>query len=200
MRSLVASLAALALAAPSAALAQPVSTVGGAGPDTYLELHLGAFLPQSSDLDRLDPNVSVGGTFGARFSPNLSAELEVAYYRASGSEAGWKGAVDAIPVTASVRLRYPMKVAEVSALAGGGIHFAHEWVEIAPASPGGATTERSARDTAFGYHVGAEAAFNLSPTMRVGVEGRWSFLTAEFDGVDTDLGGLRLAATLGYHF
>ena len=194
MRSLVAPFAAIALAVPAAALAQPVSTVGGAGPDTYLELHLGGFVPQSSDLDGLDPNLDLGGTFGARFNPNLSAELEVGYYRASGTQSGVKGVVDAIPVTASLRLRYPMKVAELSAFAGGGVHFAHESIDSA------VTGYRSSGDTAFGYHVGAEAAFNLSPMMRVGFEVRRTFVTASFDGGDLDIGGLRLAATLGYEF
>jgi len=198
MRTVVASFAALALVVPAGALAQPVSTMGGAGPDTYLEVHAGAFVPQSKDLDRLDPNLAFGGTFGARFNPNVSAELEIAYARASGTGTDWKSAFDEIPVTASLRLRYPMKVAELSAFAGGGVHFAHLWVE----SGGGTVTalDHSAHDTVFGYHIGAEAAFNLSPTMRVGFEVRETFATAKFDGVSTDIGGLRLAATAGWHF
>lgn len=197
MRSLVASLAALALAIPAAAHAQPVSTMGGAGPDTYLELHLGGFVPQSKDLETLDPGIAVGGTFGARFNPNLSAELELGYYRASGTDAGVKGTLGVVPVTASLRLRYPFKVAELSAFAGGGLHFAHWSVS---SSLGGAPVELSTDSTAFGYHVGAEGAFNLSPTMRVGFEVRRTFVKPRFNGVDVDVGGLRLAATLGYHF
>ncbi len=197
MRTLVACLAALALCAPAAAAAQPVSTMGGAGPDTYLELHLGAFLPQG-DIDSLNPGVAFGGTFGARFNPNVSAELELGYYRANGGASGFgvggasavDGFFEAIPVTASVRLRYPMKVAELSAFGGGGIHFAH----LSTSGSGGF------HDTAFGAHVGAEAAFNLSPTMRVGFEVRRTFVNASFETRTTDVGGLRLAATLGYHF
>ncbi|HET8540439.1 MAG TPA: outer membrane beta-barrel protein [Anaeromyxobacter sp.] len=195
MRSLVASFAALALAVPAAARAQPVSTMGGAGPDTYLELHLGAFVPQSSDLDALDPNVDLGLTFGARFTQNLSAEIETGYYRASATESsGVKGVMDAIPIVASLRFRYPLKVAELSAFGGGGIHFAHT------STSGLGAFDSSASDTAFGYHLGGEAAFMLSPTMRVGFEVRRTFVNASFDGADTDIGGLRLAATLGYHF
>lgn len=198
MRNLVASLAALALAVPAVATAQPVSTVGGAGPDTYLEFHVGAFLPQSSDLDGLDPNVDLGLTFGARFNPNLSAEMELGYYRASGSpSAGLDSALGVVPFTASLRLRYPMKVAEMSAFAGGGLHFAKI---SASYDLLGSTFEDSASDTAFGWHVGAELAFNFSPTMRAGFEVRRTFVNATFNGVDTDIGGLRLAATLGWHF
>ncbi len=194
MKSLVASFAALALAVPAAARAQPVSTLGGAGPDTYLELHLGAFLPQSSDLKSLDPNVSVGALFGARFTPNVSVELQVGYDRASGTSAGVSRAFQDVPVTANLRLRYPMKVAELSVFAGGGIHFA----DLSADSD--LTGWTSSHDTTFGYQVGAEAAFNLSPTMRVGFEVMRSIVTAKFEGQSVDIGGLRLAATLGYHF
>ncbi len=194
MKSLVASFAALALAVPAAARAQPVSTVGGAGPDTYLELHLGAFLPSSSDLKSLDPNVSVGALFGARFTPNVSVEIQAGYDRASATSAGVSRAFQDVPVTANLRLRYPMKVAELSVFAGGGIHFA---AISADSDVGGWT---SSHDTAFGYQLGAEAAFNLSPTMRVGFEVMRSFVDASFEGQRTDIGGLRLAATLGYHF
>jgi opacity protein-like surface antigen len=163
--------------------------MGGAGPDTYLELHLGGFVPQSSDLDGFDPGIALGGTFGARFNPNLSAELEAAYYRSSAGNSGFDTHLGVFPVTASLRLRYPAKFAELSGFAGGGLHFAHLWNSLA-----------SSDDTAFGWHVGAEAAFNLSPTMRIGFEVRRTFVNASFEGVDVNLGGLRLAATLGYHF
>jgi opacity protein-like surface antigen len=99
-----------------------------------------------------------------------------------------------VPVTANLRLRYPMKVAELSVFAGGGIHFAQL------SSDSDLTGWSSSHDSAFGYQLGAEAAFNLSPTMRVGAEVCETFVTAKFDGTSTDIGGLRLAATLGYHF
>jgi opacity protein-like surface antigen len=196
MRTVVASfVAALALAVPAGALAQPVSTMGGAGPDTYLELHLGAFLPQSNDLDSLDPKVSFGGLFGARFTPNVSVELAVDYDRASATSSGHvTRAFQDVPVTANLRLRYPMKVAELSVFAGGGIHFAQVSVDS------DLTGWSSSNDTVFGYQLGAEVAFNLSPTMRVGFEVMRSIVSASFDGTSTDIGGLRLAATVGYHF
>lgn len=194
MRTVVASFAALALAVPAGALAQPVSTMGGAGPDTYLEFHLGAFLPQSNDLDALDPKVSFGGLFGARFNPNVSVELAVDYDRASASSAGVTSAFQDIPLTANLRLRYPMKVAELSVFAGGGIHFAQL------SSDSDLTGWHASNDAVFGYQLGAEAAFNLSPTMRVGFEAMRSFVSASFRGTSTDIGGLRLAATVGYHF
>lgn len=196
MRSLVASIAALALAIPAAAAAQPVSTMGGAGPDTYLELHLGAFVPEG-DLDALDPNVDFGLTFGARFNPNLSAEVGIGYARASANVSGGDRVFDEVPILANLRVRYPMKGAELSAFAGGGVHFAHV---SASTDVLGLSVYSSSRDTTFGWQVGAEAAFNFSPTMRAGFEVMRTFATASFGDASTDIGGLRLAGTLGYHF
>jgi hypothetical protein len=65
---------------------------------------------------------------------------------------------------------------------------------------GGVPIDTSDRATVFGFHVGGEGAFNLSPTMRVGFEVRRTFVNAKLYDVKTDIGGLRLAATLGYHF
>ncbi len=195
MRTVVASFAALALAVPAGALAQPDSTSGGGAPGTYVDVRFGAFLPRSKDTEALDPNVEIGGTVGGRFNRYLSAELDLAYYRASATTATEKNVLEAVPVTASVRLRYPTRVAEVSVFAGGGLHFAHAWT----GSPDVAGSHASSRDAALGYHLGAEAAFNLSRTMRVGIEARETFVTAKFDGADVDIGGLGLAATLGWH-
>jgi opacity protein-like surface antigen len=199
MRTLAAAAAALALLAPAAARPQPVSTYGGDGPDTYLDLHLGAFVPQSDDLDALDPGIAFAGTFGALFTRNLGVEGTLGYYRADGSVPGSMVTPDTdltlhvLPMLVSLRFVAPLKVAELSARAGGGIHFAS-------LSSGSGGFERSDSDTAFGFHVGASAAFNLSRTMLFGVDVLRTFVDADFDGADADLGGLLVSVMLGYKF
>jgi outer membrane protein W len=198
MRTLAAAAAALALLAPAAARPQPVSTYGGSGPDTYLDLHLGAFVPQSDDLDDLDPGIAFAGTFGALFTPNLGVEGTLGYYRAHGSVPGSAVtpdtdlALNVVPVLVSLRFVAPLKVAELSARAGAGVHFASF------SSHGG--LRRSDEDTAFGFHVGASAAFNLSRTMLFGVDVLRTFVDTDFDGVDADIGGLLVSVMLGYKF
>jgi opacity protein-like surface antigen len=192
MRLLVTAVAALAVLTPALSSAQPVSIQGGAGPDTYVELHLGAFLPQHDDLDEFETGWGLGGTFGARFTPNLGVEAELGFVRARDTATD-QTLLD-VPFAASLRLRLPLKVAELSALAGAGLHFARLDTDVL----GAGSVSDSA--TAFGFHVGAAAAFNLSPTMLFGVEARRTFVKADFEGVDVNLDGLRLALTLGYHF
>jgi opacity protein-like surface antigen len=188
MKKLAAAAAALALLAPAAAHAQPVTTYGGAGPDTYLNLQLGAFVPQSDDLDAFDPGVAFSGTFGALFTKNLGVEGTLGYYRADAGDAR----VGVVPFLVSLRLVAPLKVAELSARAGGGIHFAG----FSSDGPLGV----SESDTTFGFHVGAAVGFNLSPTMTFGVDVLRTFATANFGGGDVDLGGLLATVQLGYKF
>jgi opacity protein-like surface antigen len=185
----------LALLAAPAVQAQPVSA--RSGPDTYLELDLGAFLPQAKDLDKFDPGVAFSGTFGAMFTRNVGAEASLGYYRATATFKGATPILDVdkslnvVPVLVSVRLVAPFKTVEFSARAGVGIHFAS-----LHASGGGASASSSA--TAFGFQAGGSAAFNLSPTMLVGLDVMGTFAEARFNGAATRLDGVIVAVKLGY--
>jgi opacity protein-like surface antigen len=196
MKLPVALFVALSLLAAPAARAQPVSA--RSGPDTYLVLGLGAFLPQAGDIDKLDPNVALSGTFGAMFTPNVGAEASVGYYRASGSLAaapplpGVDETLGVVPILAGVRLVAPFKTLEFYGRAGVGVHFA----SLHATTSAGASTDASA--TAFGWQAGAGVAFKLSPTMLVGLDLLGTFAEAKFKGVSTRLDGITLAVTLGY--
>jgi hypothetical protein len=185
---------ALALLAAPVARAQPVSSSSGPGPKTYLELDLGAFLPTASDIKNLDPNVALSGTFGAMFTPNLGAEATLGYYRAAVSEAGSDRSLNVVPVLVNLRLVAPFKALELSARGGVGIHFA----SIHVTGAGSGSLYDSA--TAFGFQVGGSAAFNLSPTMLVGMDVLATFASAKFAGVDTSIDGLIISAKLGYRY
>jgi len=192
MRLVAVALAAALLVPAAAARAQPVSSLSGPGPDTYLELHAGAFLPQQEDIDALDPGYAFGGTFGARFSPNVSVEGGVGYLRATGEQSGVNLTLSDVPITASVRLRFPFKVAELAAIGGVGLH-------VASLSSKVGTDTVSDTSTAFGFHLGAAAAVNLSPTMLVGLDVRRTFVQPRFSGVRTGIDGIAAALTLTYH-
>lgn len=192
MRTLAVAVA--ALLGPVAVHAQPVSSLGGPGPDTYLQLHLGGFLPQHDDVEALDPGYAFGGTFGARFSPYVGVEAGLEYLRATGEDAGVRVRLSDVPITVSLRLRAPLKVAELAVIGGAGLHVTSFSAEPAT-GPGISDTS-----TSFGVHLGAAAAFNLSPMMLVGVDARRTFLEPKFDGERVRVDGLRIALTLTYHF
>jgi opacity protein-like surface antigen len=185
---------ALALLAAPAARAQPVSA--RSGPDTYLEFDLGTFIPQAADLNQFDPRVAVFGTFGAMFSPAIGAEASIGYYRAAATTRGTPPQPDTsqtlgiVPVLVNLRLVAPFKAVELSARAGVGMQFATLYVTGASSSYD--------KSTAFGWQVGASAAFNLSPTMLVGVDVLGSFAEAKFAGATVGLDGIVFTVKLGY--
>lgn len=198
MRSTVAGiLAAAALLAPAAGRAQPVSSLSGPGPDTWLEVHLGASIPQHPDLDGVDPGYAFGGAFGARFTRYLGVEGELGYSRATGKDGPVRLTASDLPIKANLRLRAPGKVVEVSAAAGVGLHFATLTTER-PDLLGG-TTSTSRTSAAFGFQVGAGLGFHLSPTMLAGVAVERSFVDPRFDGTAVRFDALRVAVTLTYH-
>ncbi len=209
MRMLTSLVAAAFFLAPAAAAAQPVSAVSG--PETYLQFHGGAFVPQG-DVDRFDAGFDLGILFGARLTRDVSAEGGVGYYRATAGRS-YQGcppglvcalnqpiteseALRVIPLTASVRLRHAFKFAEVAAFGGVGFHFAR--LSSTLESEGTRYVDTFSTSSAFGGHVGAAASFNLSPTMLVGVEAVRTFVPAKFEGVSTRLDGWRAALTLSY--
>lgn len=184
--------ASLVFLAPSAAGAQPVSE--SSGPDTYLQLRIGGFIPIGVDLEDLDPGLDLGGTFGARFGPVLAAELGLGYLRLEGRAEATDLALWDVPVTASLRVRAPLKIAEVSVFGGAAVHF----VSTSSHPDVGDVSEDDA--TAFGWHAGAEIAFHLSPMVRVGAEGAWSSARPRLEGGRIDLEGVRASITAAYHF
>lgn len=183
-------IAALLLALPQSARAQPVSEP--TGPDTYLQFHLGALLPRG-DVDHLDTGYTVGGTFGARFARHLAVEGGIAFERARLDGAAESALMD-VPLSVSLVARLPFKRAELAAYGGADLHLLRLTVD-APGIP-----ERGSNDAAFGGHVGARASANLWPTTLVGLDVRGTFAEASFGGTSTRVDGVRLAVTLQYRF
>jgi opacity protein-like surface antigen len=196
MRLFTALLAA-ALLAPAAASAQPVSTPsGGGGPPVWLAVHLGASVPQKSDLDGVDPGWDLGASLGAWFTPVIGVEGGVGYLHATGTSGGLERTVSDLPISANLRIRAPGKVVEVSAIAGASIHFAS--LRVRGAAAGG--QETSDDSMAFGAQVGVALDFHLTPTMLVGLDVQRSFVEPKFQGVGVRLDALRVAAALTHQF
>lgn len=189
-------LALAALLVPAAGRAQPVSSLSGPGPDTWVELHLGGWIPQDRDLDVVDPGFAFGGAFGARFTPYLGVDGGVGYVRATGTQAGAKLTVSDFPLTANLRLRAPLKVVEPFLAAGVGLHVATLATEV-PGLTAPVSSSRTA--VAFGAQISAGIGFHLSPTMLFGAAVERTFVEPRFDGTAVRLDALRAALTLTYH-
>jgi opacity protein-like surface antigen len=181
---------AVAVAAPARSSAQE-----GEGRSTYLEAHLGAWVPQDDDLDAIDTGFDFGATLGARFSRWLGVEGELSWTRATGYAGPAYLTLNTLPITASVRAILPLRRAELHALTGLGLHMAGlfgEW------STAGYAVGSSRWQAALGWHVGVGGSFRLSQTFRLGAEVRRTFANVSFDAFDLRIDGLRAAATLSY--
>jgi hypothetical protein len=197
MRTASAALLVAVLLVPAAAIAQPVSTPsGGGGPPVWLTVHLGATVPQNSDLDGVDAGYDLGGALGAWFTPVIGAEGGIGYLHATGTSGGVERTVSDLPISANLRLRAPGKVVELAAIAGVAIHFASLRVRGTAAS-GQAATDDS---MAFGAQVGVAVDFHLTPTMLVGFDVQRSFVEPKFQGAGVRLDALRIAAALTHQF
>ncbi len=185
MRSVI--VAAVVALLPLSARAQPVSEASG--PDTYLQVHLGAFVPRG-DFDDLDTGFTVGGAFGARFTPYLAVEGGVAYERAASNGPG-STTLDDVPIAVSLVARLPFKQGELAAYGGPDLHVVHLGV--------GGPPSRSWNEVGFGGHYGVRAAANIGPTALVGIDLSGTVAEAKFDRT-ARLDAFRLAVTLQYRF
>jgi len=181
--------AALALAVPLSAHAQPVSEA--TGPDTYLRVHLGAYVPASNALD-LSTGYTFGAVFGARFTQIVAVECGVAYEHARSNGTGGATLSD-VPISVSVAARLPLKKAELALYAGPDLH-------LVSVRTGSGLARQSSSDTAFGGHGGLRAGFNVWPTTLVGLDARASFARASFGSGHADINSVRIAVTLEYRF
>jgi hypothetical protein len=185
MRSIV--VAAVVALLPLSAGAQPVSDASG--PDTYLQVHLGAFVPRG-DLDQLDTGFTVGGAFGARFTRHLAVEGAVAFERATSSGPG-SITLNDVPIAVSLVARLPFKQGELAAYGGPDLHVVHLAMDGPPS--------RSWDEVGFGGHYGVRAAANLWPTALVGIDLSGTIAEAKLDRT-TRLDAFRLAVMLQYRF
>jgi opacity protein-like surface antigen len=199
---------------PSAAPApQPPPYAAHAAPNAMpvsLALRVGMYSPQDDSSDSLmsvmNDGIDFEGAVVLQVHPNVALEGAVGYYRSSSDKiTEWdptygtvtaKLGLSVIPITASVRFLGQVDRLTVFGLAGVGLHMASLKAEIdVPGFISGSATED---DNAFGFHVGAGAAIQVSPAASVGVELRRTFVDASFAGEDVDLGGLRIAAMLSF--
>jgi opacity protein-like surface antigen len=193
-------LAVATLAAASTGRAQ-VPAPHALGP--YGHLRLGVYIPNSSDLEGLNNGFNIDGALGYRFHPNFAAEAGVGYYGSStdtqsGGGVSVKGTFSDVPITLSAKAIYPAGQAELYGLFGVGIHN----VELGAEVSGLGTV--TAKDTAFGFHLGAGASFEVAPRLALSLDLRYLVGRATFSlaGQSTsgDIDALFVSGGLLYRF
>jgi opacity protein-like surface antigen len=200
MRSVRQLVALFATLVATAALAQaPASAPPGAfQPSSYLQLRLGIFSPQSSDLDGFDSGIALDASFGYRFHPNFAGEVGIGYWRssASASASGMTASatVSDLPVTASLKAIAPVGSMDLYGLVGFGLHSVKLEASVTGVASGSTT------GSAFGFHLGAGLAIPVSASASLGLDLRYLIASPSFNGVSLHVDGLQATGVLLYRF
>jgi opacity protein-like surface antigen len=203
MRNIRLALAAVLLAAAGTAAAQGAPAGLPPIPSTYMQLRLGLFLPQSSDLDGFNTGFAIDGAFGYRFTPNLAAEFGLGYFRSKGDTGVSNGVTvepkfSGVPVTASLKGILPVSpTVDLYGLVGVGLYFVTLGAE---GSAGGQTASVSFDDTAFGVQLGAGASFAITPAAFLTADLRYMIAKASFNGAEGNIDSLFLSVGIGTRF
>ncbi len=187
--------AAVALVAASSAFAQ---SGGSSQTGSYLQLRLGVFMPQGSDLDGFENGFAFDGAYGYRFHPNFAGEVGIGYLRSEASASAYGMTANAtlsdLPITASLKCILPLGPVDLYALLGVGLH---SFTFQASVTGVGSASESS---SAFGMHAGAGVAFPVTSSVSLGVDLRYLAAKPSFSGASLNFKGLVGSGALVYRF
>ncbi|NIS71193.1 MAG: outer membrane beta-barrel protein [Proteobacteria bacterium] len=178
----------------------------------YITLKGGLYSPQDGDFDTgLNGEIS----FGRYLNPNLALELAVGYLETEDSMSGVnptfgnfdrKDEITAFPLTLAAKGIFPIKSGELFGAGGVGVYLIEGETDISTGALGPFSFKGD--DTVFGFHLGFGGNVTIAENVFLGVEVKYLWAEAEFDGsisgvpieLDADLGGFTATAHLGLRF
>ena len=206
----IAPLVVCAVLLPVAGAAQPqAAAAGGPLSALYAFVRVGAVVPQHQDLDLYDagPAFEVGA--GYALGSHLAIEAAMGRFSMAGS-ASWSDPVggvekldvrlSGIPITGTLKLALPMSPLELHALAGVGVHFVSERVDLSRPNLAGGSFSGSDHDTVPGFHVGAGASIAVTPRLLVGADVRYLLASTHTFDAEAGMDSLLMGASLAYRF
>ena len=146
--------------------------------NSYAVVKGGVFYPEGS-LSNLGAGFTGELAYGYRFEEHLAVELSSGYFGSSktfsvsglGSGASLKESVDAVPLTAAIKIIVPIKKQfELYFLAGPGAYFVNSKASYSGAA---LSAPSSGNKTVAGGFLGTGVAYNITPKVFVGLEGKY---------------------------
>jgi opacity protein-like surface antigen len=174
--------------------------------NNYFTVKAGIYSPESDDLEGFDEGFNGEIAFGHYLNRNLALELGLGYF-----ETEWSGeycyngycgrekdSIDVVPLTVALKAIYPVGQLELYGLGGIGIYFSSGEAEGYVPDVGYVSLDDD--DVSLGGFLGAGLNFNITNEVFFGVEGKYHWVEAEFEGIDVELDGWTFTGNLGFRF
>ena len=176
----------------------------------YLVLKGGIYSPQNDKLDKFDTGFNGELAIGRYFNKNLAIELASGYFEtratknASSEISSAQATVDfnVVPLTLALKGAIPMDNFELYGIGGGGAYFLWTDSKVSTNFQSSSSSDKY-NETLVGGFLGAGASLKVSPTVFIGLEGKYLWTSAQtIKNIDTDvnLNGFIATFNLGFLF
>ncbi len=187
-------------------------------PSNYLSLKAGGYSPESDELRHFDTGFNGEVAFGHYFHPNFALELGVGYFETESEHSHhdyyssyYGGSKETkiwvVPITLSLKPALQFPPFELYALGGGGLYIINIDTN---GYLGGTGPYYSFSDNAsvFGAHLGGGLAWNITPSVAIGLEGKYIWAEKKFERtinntnvqVNADVQGFITTLNLSFRF
>ena len=177
---------------------------------SYLVLKGGIYSPQNDKLDKFDTGFNGELALGHYFSRNLALEIASGYFETratkdasfeiSSAEATLD--INVVPLTIALKGIIPLDIWELYGIGGGGAYFLWTDSKVSTDSQSSSSSDKY-NQTLGGGFLGVGASVKISPTVFLGLEGKYlwtSALTIKNIDTDTNLNGFMATFNLGFLF
>jgi len=177
---------------------------------SYLVLKGGIYSPQNDKLDKFDTGFNGELAFGHYFNRNLAGEIASGFFgtratRNASSEISSAQAtldINVVPLTVALKGIIPLDIWELYGIGGGGAYFLWTDSKVSTDSRSSSSSDKY-NQTLGGGFLGVGASVKVSPTVFLGLEGKYlwtSALTVKNIDTDTNLNGFIATFNLGFLF
>jgi outer membrane protein W len=177
---------------------------------SYLVLKGGIYSPQNDKLDKFDTGFNGELAFGHYFNRNLAVEIASGFFETRATKNARFGIssaqatldINVVPLTVALKGIIPLDIWELYGIGGGGAYFLWTDSKVSTDSRSSSSSDKY-NQTLGGGFLGVGASVKVSPTVFLGLEGKYlwtSALTVKNIDTDTNLNGFIATFNLGFLF
>jgi outer membrane protein W len=177
---------------------------------SYLVLKGGIYSPQNDKLDKFDTGFNGELAFGHYFNRNLAVEIASGFFETRATKNARFGIssaqatldINVVPLTVALKGIIPLDIWELYGIGGGGAYFLWTDSKVSTDSQSSSSSDKY-NQTLGGGFLGVGASVKVSPTVFLGLEGKYlwtSALTVKNIDTDTNLNGFIATFNLGFLF